>query len=514
LKSKLLLIPLLIGFALLFYSWYYSYPITINATDTTIFSQLNWLYWVGYCVTIASMYLLSLTIKTSLLKWLLVVSVIAVLFSLQFFSYYLPGSDTQYFRGLTENFINTKNLDPSGPSHYYYQWPSYFITRYIGAAISGLSIQSLEFVYYFILGLLLSTSLFVYVSKKFKNSEFVVVLTFFISMFSALNYQFVPFTFSFCFVILVFMIESSEKSNKVTAISILFALSTILAHAFVPLFLILYFFIRYIVTRTNDYKVLFSFSLVGYFVVQLTIAKLSFYSNIASVASISSEYSSIVSATLQTAQNQIDVLAQLFSRASTICLLLLCGIGFAVLVLKRKLRTIDKSILLTGFLYSSIGVVLYALGSRAIPILFIPICLGIGYLFERFRKFLKYGLLLLIILSVAIPLHQTFGNQDQIQTKADYRTENYLISKNSWNSSSPVFIFAEYRATTYLQPKLSDTAYFGWTPTELNSSDIVVYTTTLRLGLTSDNQTFIDSNNRLYDNGFSSIDMRSQLNGK
>jgi hypothetical protein len=489
------------------YSWYLSYPLSINSSQDVIYNKINWLYWPAFSLLLVSMYLLSLNVKSYILKWLLSLGIVAVFFSLSYFYYFVPGSDSQYFRGLTENFINTKNLNPLSPSHYYYQWPSFFVMDYVSTTISAIKTQFYEFILYALIGFLLCTTLYVYFSKIFKNNGFIPIAAFFISMFSWLNYQFAPFSFAFCFVVLVFMIEGQEKTRNITIIELILSIGVSFAHAFVPLFLILYFLLRYIKERNNHYKVLFLGSLISYFAIQLTIAPYSFFDSLSSVVTLSSEYSSIVTSTLNSATFQLDLYAQLFSRSVSIGIMALCGIGFVILLIKRKTRYLDRTILLTGVLYSGAGVVLYTLGSRAIPVLFIPVCLGIAYLFERYKKYLKYAFILLLIFSVFIPLHQSFGNTTQLQTKSDYYTENFLVAHNGW--TSPAFVVADYRITTYIQPKLSEIAYFDWAPQSIIHADVVLDTLTFDGIMQQENVSLNNFTlNRLCDSGFSSLSTR------
>jgi hypothetical protein len=487
---------------MMLYAWYLSYPLTVNTPTDIIFNQINWLYWPAFSLMLASLYLLSMNVKSYILKWFLSLGIVAVFFSLSYFYFMVPGSDSQYFRGLTENFINTKDLNPLSPSHYYYQWPAFFLMDYTTTTISALPTQYYEISLYAIMGFLLCTTLYVYVSKIFKNNAFVAIAAFFIAMFSWLNYQFAPFSFAFCFVVLVFMIEGQEKSKKITIIELIFSIGVSFAHAFVPLFLILFFLIRLLRERSNHYKILFFASVVSYFAIQLTIAPTSFFDSLNSVVTLSSEYSNIVSSTLNQASYQIDIYAQIVSRVVSLGLMAICGLGFVVLLIKRKTRHLDRTILLTGVLYSGAGVVLYTLGSRAIPVFFIPVCLGIAYLFERYKSILKYGFVILLVLCVCVPLHQTFGNTVQLQSEADYSAENFLIKNNGWTHYA--FVVADYRVTTYIQPKIADLAYFAWEPKSAVNADVVLNNLTFEALLRQENVT-LDNFNCLYDNGATTL---------
>ena len=65
------------------------------------------------------MYLMAVNVKSNLLKWLLTSGIVFIFFSLSYFFYFLPGSDSSWFRGQTEYFINTGSLASSMANHLY-----------------------------------------------------------------------------------------------------------------------------------------------------------------------------------------------------------------------------------------------------------------------------------------------------------------------------------------------------------------------------------------------------------
>ena len=161
------------------------------------------------------------------------------------------------------------------------------------------------------------------------------------------------------------------------------------------------------------------------------------------------EFSDIVAATIASVSVPIDVVAQMFSRAVTITTIAICIVGFIILLVKKKMRDLDKAIFLTGVVYSGVGIVVYTLGSRTIAIIFIPISLGASYLLEsKFGKYIKSFFLVLLILFAFIPLHTTFyDSQITFQTKEAYQTENFFV--DHYNSTSQALVLAHVRAITY-----------------------------------------------------------------
>ena len=136
-----------------------------------------------------------------------------------------------------------------------------------------------------------------------------------------------------------------------------------------------------------------------------------------------------------------------FLRWITIAFAILCIAGFVFLLYRRKLRKIDTAIFLTGIVYSGLGVVLNVLGTRAISLLFIPITLGVAFLFQsKFRKYLKFLFVILLVFVVFIPMHPSFSSYPiTFQTKEDIATSNFMIEKYDWASKS-IVITDSYRS--------------------------------------------------------------------
>ena len=500
------------------YSWYSSYPLSIDSVDDFVFNHVSVLYWFSLPLMLTSMCMLAVTSKSHILKWIICIGIVMTIYSLSYFYYMLPGSDSHYFRGLTEYFMRTKNLDPSQPNHMYFQWPSFFVLANIATSVSGLELANFQFLLYTIIGFLLATTLHVYASKTFKNGGFLAVVAFFIGMRYFLNYQCVPFSFALGLLFILFMLETRQKSFSVILTMLVLFTSISITHAFVPLFFVVYLLTRCILNRNKQYGRLFLMTLIIYLVVQVTQAQFSFADNIRMVMTLPSEYSSISEAALAPVSVPIDAIAQMFSRTVTISTVVICVAGFIFLLIKRKMRDLDKAIFLTGALYSALGILFYTLGSRAILLAFIPISLGASYLFEsNFRSYLKCSFLVLLILFLFLPLHMSFfDSQIMFQTKEAYQAENFMIDHYNWKK--PSLILAHIRVVTYLQTKQPSVAYFESDSSilfpRLNDYDSIVYTVGLGKNLLKHNYSterilHEEKLNLIYNNGFSYIATKS-----
>jgi hypothetical protein len=366
----------------------------------------------------------------------------------------MSTSDSDYFRGLTENFIRTNNLNASQSINNYYQWPSFFLLASITTLVSGLKLTNYEFLLFTIIGFLLATTLYVYASKAYNRSGFLAVAAFFVVMFLFLNYQAVPFSLALALLFILFMLETRERSAGTTLTMLILYTSTVITHAFVSLFFVIYLLIRSIISRSRQYFEFFILTLVIYLIVQVTFAVFSFRGNIASIFATPSEYSGVAGATLASTSAAIDAIPHLFSRGIIIAFAILCIVGFLFLTFRKKLRKIDQAIFLTGAVYSGLGAVLDVLGTRAIPLLFIPIALGAVYLLEsKYRKYLKYLVAVLLIFVVFVPIHSSITSFPiTFQTKEDLATANFMIEKYDWNI--PSIVIADSGTRWYMLPQI------------------------------------------------------------
>lgn len=459
-KNRLLLIPFVIGILLMLYSWFSTYPLSVDSVDDSLFNHISLWYWVSLALLFPSIFFIQLSFKNRYVKWLICVTFVLLIYSLFFFYYTLPGSDSHYFRGLTQNFVNTNNLDAHEDIRNYYQWPSFFILAKLITSIGGIDLNAYFFILFAVIGFLLSTTLFVYFSKFNNRLSFFSVAFFFLVIFYFLNYQAVPFSLASGLLFILYMLETKEnRSSRISLVIILLFTSITFSHAFVPLFYVLYLFLRSILNKSKWHFGFFIICLLIYLCVQLTFAQFSFEATLRRVFLSSSEYGSLVSDTLAGSYVETDLIPRLLSRFVTIGFALLGGFGFVFVFIKRKLSNTDKSVLLSGLIYSAMGLVLYSLGSRAIPIALIPVSVGIMYLFtNKFGKYAKAIFLVLLVLFISVPLHTSFNSFPiTYQTKEAQATQNFLIDRYDWTSRSS--IFSDNGAKWYVSPQIP--SYFS-----------------------------------------------------
>ncbi|MFB3888913.1 MAG: hypothetical protein ACE14S_05430 [Candidatus Bathyarchaeia archaeon] len=457
-RNNLVIILLVSAALVIAYSWYSSYPLSMNSANDNVFNHISLLYWASLPAILVALFAVAVVSRNYSVKWIAAIALVVTIYSLAYFYRMLPGSDSHYFRGLTEYFVQTRNLDASQQNHIYFQWPSFFLFNDITTSISGLGLPTFEFISYTVIGLLMSTALYVHFSKTFRNGAFLAVAAFFISVYSFLNYQSAPFSLAFGILLTLFMLENRQRSIGATIAMMALYIGITFMHAFVPLFFILYLFFRFLVNRDRRYIYLFALTLTIYAMVQITQALLFFAKSIRDTFTLlfASEYSGMVDITISGASLPVDRIVQTFSRTATVLAIALCLIGFIFALTKKKMRDIDKAIFFAGIVYSAIGIVLSTLGSRAIPMAFIPVALGAAYLFEsKYKRILGGIFCISLIFFVFVPMHASLGDYPIFfQTKNEYETEHFILDKYDMNASTT--ILSEISVRSYLRPQVPE----------------------------------------------------------
>jgi hypothetical protein len=516
-KSRLLLLPLFFGLALMVYSWFVTYPISTVSANDLVFYHVSIYYWLSLPLLLGSMFTLAITTKNCLIRWVLSIAIILTIFSIFYFYYMIPTADSQYFRGLVENFIKTGKLDPSPQHNTYYQWPGYFVFADILTQVTGLSVANFEFLMISIIGFLFGSTLFVYASKRNYNFGVPIVVAFFVSIILFMDYQSCPFSIAISLLFLIFLLETSPRTNSSTIMILVLFASILITHLFVPVFLVLYVLLRSFMGNNADkrfYRNIFFITIIVYFSVELTLAKFSFEQIVINLTKLSTTYSEIVYNTFGAAHpSEINLISQSFSRFIIVASIGICATGFLLFLIKRKTNTVDRAILLTGVIYSVLGGVLNTLGYRAIAIAFIPISLGAAYLFRgKFRKYMTLIFLIILILFPFVPMHQTFNTIPLFHSKESYNVDNFFSDHYVWKDSD--LVIAGY-ASIYLSDKTTKSENIQVYANVWEEPDAILYTpqyVETDLGNFTNLQTTLSAENLnlLYNDGTSFIIIKTK----
>jgi len=521
-KNRFLLIPFMVGVALIVLSWWQSYPLEVTTLSGVIYDRISMLYWIGLPILLFSLFMLMVTLKNDSLKCLAAFVLVISMYSLPYFYYGSPGSDSHQFIGLTEYFIKTGNLNPTLPFHLYYEFPSFFILGKIAVDTSGIALPGFEYILYTIMGFLMATALYKYFSSSYKKGAFLAVSAFFIPMFYFLNYQYAPFSLAFALLLVSIMLDTTrvEARGKMVASLVLFA-GMSLTHTFVPLFFLLYALVMYILSRKTEHLRLFLLTAIIYFLVQISEASLTFQANIQTLLHAGSEYASLAEQVLTPASASIDRIAQTISRPLVIATVAVAGLSFVyVLARKRGLlsRPLDKSVFISGVLYSILGAFVQLLGSRAIPLAFIPVLFGVAYLYESKLKIPLIAFFSIsLVLFISLPIHGSFyDSQTMYQTQEAYQAENFMVNAFNWTHGG--FILAHTRVVTYLAARQPSSATYESDYSRLfprfQDYDSILYTIGLGKNMLMYNTTIENllqqgHVNLVYNNGFSLMTIKS-----
>ena len=457
-RKELLFLPFFVGLFLIACSWYSSYPLSVNSVDDFVFNNISILYWFGLPLLLASMYLIAITFKNVYLKWIMVIGILLSIYSIYYFYNALPTSDANYFRGLNEYFAETGNLDYSQPAKTYFQWPSLFLLSNVLTLVTGIELINIEFIMFTVIAIFIATNLFLYASDSYKNSGYIVVVVFFLAMFYYLNFQFAPFTLSFGLLILLIILTNKPLTFGTTVtILILFIYMTI-THLYVPIFFVIFTIVSAILNRSKRFSILSLLTVNIFLIYQMTLAQYHFFGNIQKLINRApSEFNFSSMITIKPTTTLIDSISQSFNTIVLVSTILFCLLGFILILIRRKMRNSDIAIFFVGVIYFGIGTMFYLLGSRAIPVAFIPVSLGAAYLFQSKFKFL-WKMLLLILFSF-VPLHNAFYNRDVFfQTEETYAGENFFINNYNWTQTD--LILASYRVADYFETRLPEITHF------------------------------------------------------
>ena len=456
-KLILLAVVIIIGLALILYSWYDSYPISVDSPFDFLPNHISPFLWLGISIVCGTLYVTAMLSMRNSLKILATLGIIFFIYSSAYFFWFMPGIDSHYFRGLTEYFIETGDLNFFTSYHSYYQWPFFFVFSKI-AYIMGLDPRCLEFILFGLIGSIYGVSLYSLFNKSSRDGAVLAVLSYFILIWWYIDYQSVPFSLGFGFLLILFMLDRFEDKKLATTLTSLIIFSSMtLTHSFVSLFFVLYVTIKYFLSKDRKYLSLSLITLIIYFIVLMFRAEIFFRMGIEDLLGLSSYTAVTFGGNLTVAAaNSVDGFVQMISRSVFIITGLVASAGFIILFFKRKLGKIHLALLLSGAMFLIGSAVLPILGTRALQILVIPLSLGVAYFQEtKFKRYFQCLFLILIILFVSTPLHSSFSStskQITYQTEAEYQSANFLINYYYPNEKS--LMGTDVRTGTYLAPKL------------------------------------------------------------
>jgi len=467
-KLKLTLIPMCIGIIFLFLSWYLSYPVSIDSPYDFVYNHFSYLYWIGLAILFVSFFIVAMKTENKSLRWAMAIGTVSLMFSQAYFYYMIPGSDTNQFRGLTEYFISTGDLSLN-QYHYYYEWPLFFILNKIAISVTGLDLRYFEFILYCAISSVITSFIYLHVSR-IRTNAYTAVIAFFIILIPLTIFEFwSPFALSLCLILLLLYLDNLSGKHEVLLAMVVVFVGITFTHILVPLLFVIYSLVMYFLKKSRKYLNLFITTSIIYILVEsynVAFAKYVRQLTIPVFLEIGSRIATLTTASSIAPKPYVEVIAQLFSRTAVITTALITGLGFIILLRRRKLRGTDYAMLLVGAMFT-VGLLIspsayHEFSNRSYFLICIPVSLGASYLCEgKFKKYLKTIFLVLLVLFTFTLMHQTFYDQQIFfQTKAEYQCANFMIEDINW--TTPTSILSHFRVEQYLIGKIpSDIVRFG-----------------------------------------------------
>lgn len=458
-KYKFAYVTVCIGFILLFFSWYSSYPISINSMHDYEYYQISFLYWLSLPILFASFFIIAIKTKNKYIRYIVTIMTVFLMLSTTYFRYMVFGSDAHQFIGLTEYYLSNEKINPT-PLQNYYQWPIFFILNKIIITILGLDLRYAHFILYSIVTFVITTLIYIYMTNYAKNGYFGVI-SFFIIFTQFQEYQLSPYILSLIpLLVLIYLNKVYEQKETIIIIVTIFYTMTY-THILVPLLYILYIFSMYVIERKKVYLNIFLLTLsiyilvfsnnilfTGYIVKMNNLFYMELQRQIGRI---------IISSAAQ--KNNTAVIAQFFSRTVTILTVIVTGLGYMSFFMRRKFERTDYGMLLSGIIFLPTLLISFATYKqifwRGFLLLCIPFSLGSSHLYEsKFKKYFKIVFFILLISFTFTIAHKSFYDRFVFTlTNKESHYTNFMIDNINWDVMNR--FYTDFFYGRYLRSKIS-----------------------------------------------------------
>jgi len=394
--------------------------------------------WPGMILSSIALFSLGYSYKKKYIQALCSALFPIILYAYTFFFSYVPSSDCGNARGMFYVFQKT-GINPEVIP--YFDFPNYFTYNEIIRQIVHIDENMIAALSIIIYGTLLGLFLYLFLDhqkNKFNKelTPFILTITYFIGMYSFLNFQWVPQTLALVYFFILLFITSrlTEKfSHKYWEFLLLFVfVAFFFTHAFLPVIFLLFFALIILKRRSflSIFIILSSFFIVFtlyYLNIHLSIYIQTFQQ---SIAGFSQDYISVASRSFGETMNPLSTIISYANRIRIPLIWLLGFIGSLILLYKKKIHTFFISLGLSGGFYLAIGTLFSVLGLRATQIFFIPLSNGLTYFFTRWKKPMMILFLVLLILSVFGPMRIAYDTT-QFHTYEEAEICNFLADTSN-----------------------------------------------------------------------------------
>jgi hypothetical protein len=431
-----------IGIICIIYSWIASYPISMPSIEENIFYKFDLTLWPGIILSSIGLFSLSYFGKNTLMKVMSASFFPLILYLPAFFFSYIPLSDSGNARGMFLIF-NKIGINPHAIP--YFEFPSYFSLNEIIHEILGVDEKGVALLSFILYGALIGLFLYLFFSNLNKTQEiqtfpYLLVMIYFIGMFSYLNYQWVPQTLALVYFFLLLYISTYMLFDPVKIkwkfLFIILFVPLIFSHAFLPVIFIIFFGF---LTFKRRFLLPILMVIISIFVVvtiYLTVIHFQLYvvTFEQSIKGFGGDYARSVSNAFKPPSDIIDQIISLANRITIPMIWVIAALGTALLFLKRKIHYLLLSLGIVGAVYLGAGFIYPVLGMRATQILFIPLTIGFMYFIIKWKKPTVALIVIILVLAVFGPMRTAY-NFTQFQSDEEASACD-LLSTNIENFTS------------------------------------------------------------------------------
>jgi len=130
-----------------------------------------------------------------------------------------------------------------------------------------------------------------------------------------------------------------------------------------------------------------------------------------SIYNLGGEYAVTISQSFKEPVGLISQILSALNRVRVPLIWIIVSFGFLILVIKRKMSYTAIALGLAGGIYLIIGFFYSVLGTRSLQILFIPLVVGIGFYYSKWKKLTLIFVIIFLVLSLSGPMrdaHDTY----------------------------------------------------------------------------------------------------------
>jgi len=516
-----------IGIILIIISWYYSYPIYMSSVNDLTFSQFFPLLWPGIIFSLIGIFLVGYYSRNKILHILCCFLCPILLYITTFFFSYIASSDCGTAK--SNFFVFQKvGIDPHVVT--YFEFPNYFILNDILHQAVGFDVKGVAFISFSLYGILIALFLYLIYSKlmekNYQHLSFLLVIIYFIGMFSFLNYQWAPQTLALIYTLVLIFISTyllSESSEfKWKFLIILIFSSLVFTHAFLSIIFLLFFGILTVKKKYLFPLFLLLTSIYIIYTLYHTIANFEQYVETfrQSIQGFGGEYTKYVSKSTGESEGIISQLISNFNRIRIPIIWIIVSVGTALLFFKRKFGFFLIALGLSGGFYLGVGIFYSVLGLRSFQILFIPMTIGMIFFISKWKKLTILVIFIILILAVFGPMRDAY-NATQFQTDEEANACNFLannataeepprlaVNQVDYGYFTTIYSYLRNVYPTVIRP--GELEFFNIFNRSMNKKDYVIYNSNLgkeiiNSGITKDHLLNLlmelKMNNKIYDSG-------------